>query len=155
MSQYTRCVKNISDCRQVIGSVGTCLAQIYGKAYTQSTAKRNVASLAFVGTVLGQLIFGYTADKWSRRNTLLVSTAILFVFAVLATASYGAGGSIQGMFAALAAYRLLLGIGIGGEYPAGSVAAAEASGETKRGTRNTWFVMFTNVAIDWGCELKS
>lgn len=109
-----------------------------------------MSSLTFVGTVLGQLIFGYTADKWSRKNTLLVSTAILFVFAVLATGAYGAGGRPSGLFAALTAYRFLLGIGIGGEYPAGSVAAAEASGETKRGTRNTWFVMFTNVAIDWG-----
>jgi MFS family permease len=126
------------------------LTKIYGKAYTNSTAKRNVSSLTFVGTVVGQLVFGYTADKWSRKNSLLVSTAILFVFAVLATGSYGAGGTPGGLFAALTAYRFLLGIGIGGEYPAGSVAAAEASGETKRGTRNTWFVMFTNVAIDWG-----
>ena len=99
---------------------------------------------------MGQLVFGYTADKWSRKNSLLLSTTILFVFAVLATGSYGAGGTPGGLFAALTAYRFLLGIGIGGEYPAGSVAAAEASGETKRGTRNTWFVMFTNVAIDWG-----
>lgn len=113
-------------------------------------AKRNVSSLTFVGTVVGMLLFGYTSDKWSRRNTLLVSTMVVFVFAVMATGAYGAGGSPTGMFAALAAYRFLLGIGIGGEYPAGSVAAAEASGETKKGTRNTWFVMFTNVAIDWG-----
>jgi hypothetical protein len=30
------------------------------------------------------------------------------------------------------------------------VSAAEASGELKSGTRNFWFIMFTNVAIDWG-----
>jgi len=81
---------------------------------------------------------------------LLVSTIILFVFTALCAGAYGAGGNIEGLFAALTAYRFFLGIGIGGEYPAGSVSAAEASGELKSGTRNFWFIMFTNVAIDWG-----
>jgi MFS family permease len=54
------------------------------------------------------------------------------------------------MFAALTAYRFLVGVGIGGEYPAGSVACAESTGELKAGTRNRWFIMFTNVMIDWG-----
>jgi MFS family permease len=126
------------------------LGIIYGSEYTNSPAKSNVASISFVGTVVGQLVFGYTSDKWSRRNSLLVSTIILFVFTALCAGSYGAGGSIEGLFAALTAYRFFLGIGIGGEYPAGSVSAAEASGELKSGTRNFWFIMFTNVAIDWG-----
>ena len=37
-----------------------------------------------------------------------------------------------------------------GEYPAGSVGCAESSGELKAGTRNRWFVLFTNVQIDFG-----
>ena len=37
-----------------------------------------------------------------------------------------------------------------GEYPAGSVACSEATGELKSGTRNRWFILFTNVMIDWG-----
>lgn len=37
-----------------------------------------------------------------------------------------------------------------GEYPAGSVGCAEASGELKEGTRNRWFILFTNVQIDFG-----
>jgi MFS family permease len=126
------------------------LGIIYGSEYTNSPAKSNVASISFVGTVVGQLVFGYTSDKWSRRNSLLVSTIILFVFTALCAGAYGAGGNIEGLFAALTAYRFFLGIGIGGEYPAGSVSAAEASGELKSGTRNFWFIMFTNVAIDWG-----
>lgn len=54
------------------------------------------------------------------------------------------------MFAALTAYRFFLGIGIGGEYPAGSVAAAENTGELKEGHRNRWFILFTNFQIDFG-----
>jgi MFS family permease len=126
------------------------LTTIYGEAYTNSSAKQNVSAITFAGTVLGQLVFGYTSDKWSRKNSLFVSTIILALFAALGAGSYGYKGSIQGMFAALSAYRFLVGVGIGGEYPAGSVACSEASGELKRGTRNRWFIMFTNVMIDWG-----
>lgn len=126
------------------------LATIYGDEYSNSTAKQNVSSIAFAGTVAGQLLFGYTSDKWSRKNSLLISTILLIVFSALCAGSYGWHGSDKGMFAAITAWRFFLGIGIGGEYPAGSVGCAEASGELKTGTRNRWFIMFTNVMIDWG-----
>ena len=41
-------------------------------------------------------------------------------------------------------------IDVSGEYPAGSVACAESTGELKSGHRNRWFIMFTNVQIDFG-----
>lgn len=82
----------------------------------------------------------------------MISTCILIVFAALCAGSYGYHGSVTGLFAALAAYRFLIGIGIGyvssyvavagwltrnsGEYPAGSVACAESTGEMKAGHRN-------------------
>ena len=90
------------------------LGRIYGTAYTGSSSQKNISAITFAGTVLGQLVFGYTSDKWSRSNSLLLSTVILIVFAALGAGSYGAGGSLQGMFAALTAYRFLVGIGIGG-----------------------------------------
>ena len=130
--------------------MSTILSKIYGEAYTGSNAKKNVSSITFAGTVLGMFIFGYLSDKWSRKNALMLSTVILAVFAALGAGSYGAKGSTQGLFAALTAYRFLVGIGIGGEYPAGSVACSESSGEMKSGTRNRWFILFTNVMIDWG-----
>ncbi|KAJ2990425.1 hypothetical protein NUW58_g2954 [Xylaria curta] len=54
------------------------------------------------------------------------------------------------MFNILAAWRFFVGIGIGGEYPAGSVSCAESTGELKGGSRNRWFILFTNCMIDWG-----
>jgi len=126
------------------------LKMIYGKQYTSSRAVANISSITFAGTVLGMLFFGYTSDKYSRKWSLMVSTLILILFATLATASYGYHGSIHGMFAALTAYRFFLGIGIGGEYPAGSVGCAESTGELRSGTRNKWFILFTNVQIDLG-----
>lgn len=125
------------------------LSQIYGKLYSDSTASQNVSAITFAGTVVGMLIFGYTSDHYSRKWSLMVSTIILIVFAALCAGSYGYHDSTSGMLAALTAYRFFLGIGIGGEYPAGSVACAENTGELKSGHRNRWFIMFTNFQIDF------
>lgn len=43
----------------------------------------------------------------------MASTILLIIFAALSAGSYGAGGSLGGMLAALTAWRFLLGIGIG------------------------------------------
>ncbi|KAF2825523.1 glycerophosphodiester transporter [Ophiobolus disseminans] len=132
----------------IIGPVNTMLSRIYPDSYTKSSAQANVASITFAGTVLGMLFFGYTSDHYSRKWSLFASTLIIILFAALGTGSYGAGGSPTGLLAALVAYRFFLGIGIGGEYPAGSVGCAESTGELKQGTRNKWFILFTNVQID-------
>ncbi|CAO1597059.1 glycerophosphoinositol permease [Xanthoria calcicola] len=139
----------------VIGQVNTILKQLYGTAYTNSPAQSNVTAITFAGTVIGQLFFGYVSDHYSRKWALMASTILLIIFAALSAGSYGAGGSLGGMLAALTAWRFLLGIGIGGEYPAGSVACAESTGELKSGHRNRWFIMFTNVQIDAGTILSS
>ena len=97
---------------RVIGQVNTILKQLYKTEYTNSSAQSNVNSIAFAGTVVGQLFFGYLSDHWSRKWALMISTVILFIFAALSAGSYG-GGSINGMLQALTAWRFLLGIGIG------------------------------------------
>jgi len=93
--------------------VNTMLSQIYGKAYSESPAQSNVASLAFAGTVVGQLFFGWVSDHYSRKWALLASTVILILFAALSAGSYGAHDSVMGLFACLSAFRFLIGIGIG------------------------------------------
>ncbi|KAK3899351.1 major facilitator superfamily domain-containing protein [Staphylotrichum tortipilum] len=133
----------------VIGSVVTILAIQYTDVWKTSNAKHYLGDIAFAGTVVGQLVFGYLSDKWSRMNSLLLSTVILLVFTALTAGSYYHGDAV-GMFNMLTAWRFFVGIGIGGEYPAGSVGAAESTSELKSGTRNMWFILFTNTMIDWG-----
>jgi MFS family permease len=96
------------------------------------------------------LVFGVLSDKLGRKFGMISATIIVVVFSIMSAGAYGAGGSTDGMLAALAAYRFLLGIGIGAEYPAGSVAASEATSETKKGHRHALFVMVTNFVIDFG-----
>ncbi|KHN94423.1 MFS phospholipid transporter Git1 [Metarhizium album ARSEF 1941] len=133
----------------VIGSVNTVLGIQYGPLYKDSQAAKYVADIAFAGTVVGQLLFGFLSDRWSRSNSLVVSTVILIVFTALAAASYYRGET-AGMFSMLAAWRFFVGIGIGGEYPAGSVGCAESTSDLKRGTRHRWFILFTNTMINCG-----
>ena len=134
----------------VMGTVNTILGVIYPDIYPNSSYSQNINSIVFAGTILGQLAFGYISDKLGRKFGMISATVIVVLFSILSAASYGAGGSTTGMLAALAAYRFLLGIGIGAEYPAGSVAASEATSEAKKGHRHAMFVMVTNFVIDLG-----
>ncbi|CEP65060.1 uncharacterized protein LALA0_S20e00166g [Lachancea lanzarotensis] len=141
-----------------ISTVNACLSLIYGKQYSDSNALQNVSSIAFVGTVVGQLSFGYISDFHSRKVAMLVGTGILILFSILAAGAWGVGTTgthAGGLFAALTAYRFFLGIGIGSEYPAGSTAAAEASNSLPAGKRNRWFCWFTNLMIDAGFVVSS
>ncbi|KAG5355205.1 putative metabolite transport protein [Yarrowia sp. C11] len=135
-----------------MGTVNTILGRLYGEFYSKSTYSRTVSSIVFAGTVLGMIIFGFVADYHSRKMGMIASTLIIILFTILSAAAWGGGGKsdIGGMLSALIAYRFLVGIGIGGEYPAGSVACSEASAIMGSGTRNRWFIFFTGFMIDFG-----
>jgi MFS family permease len=135
------------------GTVNTILSRIYPEAYPGSNYSKNITSIVFAGTVLGQLSFGYLSDKLGRKFGMISATIIVVIFSILSAGAYGANGSTSGMFTALAAYRFLLGIGIGAEYPAGSVAASEATSEVKKGHRHALFIAVTNFVIDFGFVL--
>lgn len=81
---------------------------------------------------------------------MLICSAGLIVFSILAAGAWGAGGSTGGLFAALIAYRFLIGIFIGGEYPCGSVACAENTEQEniKKTRQQGLFVLATNSCID-------
>ncbi|KIH94183.1 hypothetical protein SPBR_05773 [Sporothrix brasiliensis 5110] len=135
----------------VIGSVSTILALQYGDTWSKSRSKSVVSAIVFAGTVVGQLFFGFLADRWSRTNALLASTVILFVFTALAAGSYYHGDTI-GMFNILAAWRFFVGIGIGGEYPAGSVGCAESTGEVRKGWRHFIFILLVTDVVAAACH---
>lgn len=84
------------------------LSIIYPHEYANSHASQNVSSIAFAGTVVGQLLFGWVADNYSRKFAMTTSAVILIVFATLCTGSYG-GGTPQGIFLMLTICRFFLG----------------------------------------------
>jgi hypothetical protein len=85
-------------------------------------------SLVFVGAVLGQLFMGYLGDCWGRNNAMLF-TNFLVVFGALASAlATGADNAddAQTFVNAVGVCRLLIGIGIGGNYPLAATMSREA-----------------------------
>ncbi|KZT41811.1 MFS general substrate transporter [Sistotremastrum suecicum HHB10207 ss-3] len=137
----------------IIGSVGTLLKRQFtdGKALPHNFST-TLASLAFAGTIVGMLTFGYLSDKMGRKFGMMTATGIVFLFSALSAASKGAHNSLDGLLAALAAFRFLLGIGVGAEYPCGSVAASEQSEEKgiAANSQHRWFCLATNSMIDFG-----
>ncbi|WWD18375.1 hypothetical protein CI109_102825 [Kwoniella shandongensis] len=133
-----------------IGPASTILkGYIYKEAFTNNPINgRLLPAIAFAGIILGQLTFGWISDKIGRKFGMLLCTGIVFVFSALEAASKGPGA--QGTINALLAYRFLVGVGIGGEYPTGSVAAAENTEdpEIAKGSQQKLFVLATNTMID-------
>ncbi|KAI9000516.1 metabolite transporter [Trametes punicea] len=136
----------------VIGSVNTLLKRIYGTEKVNTNYSNTINSLAFAGTVVGMLVFGYLSDKMGRKFGMMLATGIVAVFSALSAASSGAHHSVSGLLAMLSACRFLLGIGIGAEYPCGSVAASEQSEEPgiSKNAQHRWFALATNTMIDFG-----
>jgi MFS family permease len=134
-----------------IGTVSTCLKSIYGDAYSKSNAISNVSSIAFAGTVVGQLVFGYISDNIARKGGMLSANIMLIFFTLLCTVgTWERNGDPTSLFTALTVFRFFLGIGIGAEYPTASVIASEFANQLPEGKRNRYFVWFTNFMIDTG-----
>jgi MFS family permease len=63
-----------------------------------------------LGAVGGALLFGYLTDRWGRKRLFMVTLAVYLVFTVLSGLAWD--------FWSFAAFRVLAGAGIGGEYAA-------------------------------------
>jgi MFS family permease len=84
-----------------------------------------LASLTLIASAAGGIMFGVVADRFGRRLALMTSIVVYSVF----TAACGfSRGIIE-----LAAFRLLLGLGIGGEWASGAALVAETWRGAHRG----------------------
>lgn len=90
---------------------------------THRNAQINMATLG--GTMAGQLAFGFLADKYGRKKMYGVEL-ILLIAATLGVvmSSEGAEGSMS-VYAWLIWWRIIVGIGVGADYPLSSVITSE------------------------------
>ena len=84
-----------------------------------------LASAALFGAVIGPLIFGIIGDKIGRKSAYWITMLILIIGAI--------GSATAFNFTSLFLWRLLLGIGIGGDYPLSSAIVAEYANKKDRG----------------------
>lgn len=106
----------------IIGVVTAILAPIWHLTAFQF-ALLNGASLA--SAALGAIIYGMLSDKFGRRRMYGTEVAILFFGAIFSALSTS--------FTMLLIARIIVGFGIGGDYPSSAVVASEAAGRKHRG----------------------
>ncbi|KFA61649.1 hypothetical protein S40285_08196 [Stachybotrys chlorohalonatus IBT 40285] len=84
-----------------------------------------------LGSVLGQLVFGFLADYYGRTRLYGIELVLVIVSTIgVATSSHGYGDmSFLGLFVW---WRFVMGVGIGAEYPLSAVITSEWSSTQSR-----------------------
>ncbi|KAJ3254113.1 hypothetical protein HK103_007501 [Boothiomyces macroporosus] len=128
------------------------------KQYPEAAANNqelfsSIVPFTYLGTIIGMLTFGWIADKYGRKAGMISANLLLIFFTLCCAASFEIGGTADSLFWMLLVFRTFLGIGIGAEYPTGSVAAAESTGEEDSGGHSL-FVLVTDLAINIGFILS-
>ncbi len=96
-----------------------------GTPFTSHFNTTLIASSALIGNFFGAFFLGNLSDRLGRKYMLVWDIVFFVVFALASALSSNA--------LELFVTRLLLGIGIGGDYPIGSTLVAEHSPAAKRG----------------------
>lgn len=101
-----------------------------------------VNAAANIGNIVGQLSFGYLGDVFGRRfvygNELIIGIVGLVMIISLPNSIPTAKLKMVWVFC----WRLVLGIGIGGDYPISAAVVAERSNLKRRGQQLGW--IFSN-----------
>lgn len=101
-----------------------------------------ITSAAIVGATVGMLLFGALADRLGRRTMFLLTALLTSLGAIASACALGRGA---GIYTELAAWRFVMGVGIGGEYPLSAANSAEHG--ASRGGRQ---IALTYSMMGWG-----
>ncbi|CAG8824511.1 10282_t:CDS:2, partial [Racocetra persica] len=83
--------------------------------YVPTNLDTGIKTSAAIGNVIGQILFGWMADKYGRQKVYGIELSIM-IAATAGTALAADSFSIS-MFTGIIFWRIVLGIGIGGDYP--------------------------------------
>ncbi|CAK7328419.1 unnamed protein product [Dovyalis caffra] len=90
-----------------------------------------VNGVAFCGTLVGQLFFGWLGDKLGRKNVYGMTLMLMVICSIASGLSFG--HSAKGVMATLCFFRFWLGFGIGGDYPLSATIMSEYANKKTRG----------------------
>ncbi|KAJ7659925.1 inorganic phosphate transporter [Mycena rosella] len=119
-----------------INIASTMLGYVYGKGGALNSHQDLGIKVATpVGTLCGQLLFGWLADVVGRKRMYGVELMIIIIGTFAQALSGGAHAvSIIGV---LVVWRFLMGIGIGGDYPLSATISSEFASTRIRGRMMT------------------
>ncbi|CAF0946140.1 unnamed protein product [Didymodactylos carnosus] len=104
-----------------------------------------IKGITNVGNLIGQLLFGILGDSIGRHRIYGLELLVIII-ATIASAMSGAAARGIGTLGFLGFWRLLLGIGIGGDYPMSATVSSEWSSAGRRGQ----MVALTFSMQGWG-----
>jgi MFS family permease len=105
------------------GAIGPALKEVFGISNAELVT---VNTVTVIGGLIGRLVGGYLADKKGRRFALSLNLLI-----------YALGGLLSAIapnYEVLVASRLIVGIGLGGEFTIGLAMISEMVATRRRGT---------------------
>lgn len=112
----------------VINMVLIILQELYS---TSDGHKAIITTTALIGAITGQLAFGYLGDVFGRTIVWVATISLIIIGSIGSSLAFASPST--DIYTSLALWRLVLGIGIGGEYPISSAVSSEASGRSVRG----------------------
>lgn len=117
-----------------INLVNNVLEKVYPDQADEFTISA-ITSSVVVGTLIGQLLFGMVADQLGRK-LMFVTTMALVIVGTLGSSLLSWNVWIISVFFCLGVWRLILGVGLGGEYPLTAIITSEFfENDANRGAR--------------------
>ncbi|KAM0944485.1 putative ABC-type phosphate transporter [Dioscorea sansibarensis] len=90
-----------------------------------------VIGVALVGTLMGQLVFGWLGDKLGRKKVYGITLIMMVLCAICSGLSFGT--TPKAVMGTLCFFRFWLGFGIGGDYPLSATIMSEYANKKTRG----------------------
>lgn len=122
-----------------VGAIGAAILFIRREFALTPLMQGVIVSSILVGAVFGSVGAGTLADRFGRRNLLLVIAAVFLVGAL--------GSALAGGPGTLVAFRLLLGLGVGGMSTTVSVYLSEMAPANHRGALSALNILMVTLGI--------
>ncbi|KAF6759249.1 phosphate transporter [Ephemerocybe angulata] len=136
----------------IINPVTTMLQyRLYGGGHLPANLEGFVKAGANIGSVIGQFGFGYAADALGRKK-VYGKELMLIIFATVMTLTTPTGQlTPDHALIYLGIWRIILGIGVGGDYPMSASVTSDRANIRKRGTMLTYIFSMQG----WGSFMGS
>ncbi|QRW08590.1 ATPase [Ceratobasidium sp. AG-Ba] len=122
----------------------------YGGQHLPSGLEGFIKAGANIGSVIGQFLFGYLADAFGRK-AVYGKELMTIIFATIMCIAVPAYLGSEGVLIWVGVFRIVLGIGVGGDYPMSASITGDRASLRKRGTMLIY--VFANQG--WGSFVGS
>lgn len=125
--------------------------RLYGGQSLPANLQGLLKAAANIGSVIGQFGFGYCADAFGRKAVYGKELMLIILATILCISTPTNVLSPDGCLIYLSIFRILLGIGVGGDYPMSASVTSDRAVLRKRGTLLAY--IFANQG--WGSLVGS